>query len=44
MPRVGAELFRHFRLMLLLNAYNFKACAPAISLGVAFCVAIKMKR
>lgn len=44
MPRVGVELFRHFRLTLSLNAYNFKACAPAISLGVAFCVAIKMKR
>ena len=44
MPHVGVELFRHFRLMLSLNTYNLKACAPVISLGVAFCVAIKMKR
>ncbi|MBR4994629.1 MAG: hypothetical protein IKY82_01060 [Alistipes sp.] len=34
-PRVGFEFFRHLRLSLLLNTYNFQACVPTISLGVA---------
>ena len=35
MPRVGLELFRHVRLTVSCNAYNFKAYVPTITLGVA---------
>lgn len=34
-PRVGVELFRHLRLTLSLNTYNFRAGALTLSLGVA---------
>ena len=36
-PRVGVELFRHLRITLSLYTYNFRACVPSLSVGVAIC-------